>query len=283
MGIYRFTKEHFIFNEPGHGSAGPRVLHVTVRFPAGRNIAAYRAGVGGLFPLMVFAPGFRQCAQSYSDLLGQWTTAGYVVAAVDFPRTSCTTRSPDEADLSNQPADVTFVIRRLLELSGSRGSRLAGLINPAEIAASGHSDGGDTVAAVAGNTCCRNRQVRAVVVLAGAEWPPLPGRWFAQSAPPMLFVQGTADTWNFPAASRQLYRADTTGKRYYLNLPGADHFAPYQGDGTPEPIVARVTLDFLDYYVLAERAGIGAMWRASRKPGVAEMVSAGRAPPLRRT
>jgi dienelactone hydrolase len=279
LSTYHFAKENFVFTEPAHGSAGPRVLRVTVRFPFGKDLAAYRPRARGLFPLVVFAPGFRQCARSYSDLLGQWTTAGYVVAAVDFPLTSCTTPSPDEADLANQPADVAYIIRRLLELSSSRGSRLAGLISPGEIAVSGHSDGGDTVAAMAAATCCRDRQVRAAVILAGAEWPPLPGRWFAGPVPPILLVQGTADTWNFPEASRQLYLADTAGARYYLNLPGSDHFAPYQGDGTPEPVVARVSIDFLDYYLLGERDRLGAMWRASRDPGVAKMISAGQPPP----
>ena len=42
-------------------------------------------------------------------------------------------------------------------------------------------------------------------------------------------------------------------RRYYLDLPGAEHFAPYEGNDTPEPTVARVTLDFLDFYLLAER------------------------------
>jgi len=116
-------------------------------------------------------------------------------------------------------------------------------------------------------------------VLAGAEWPPLGGRWFAKAAPPMMFVQGTADTWNFPAASLQLYQADTAGKRYYLNLPGANHFSPYQGDGEPEPIVARVTLDFLDYYLLRQRSRVISMWRASRVPGVAVLVTGRRQPP----
>ncbi len=88
--------------------------------------------------LVVFAPGFRQCAHSYSDLLAQWTTAGYVVTAVDFPLTSCTTSSPDEADLASQPADVAYVIRRLLELSSSRGSRLAGPISPGSPAGRAH-------------------------------------------------------------------------------------------------------------------------------------------------
>lgn len=279
LSTYHFSKEVFVFTEPAHGSAGPRVLRVTVRFPVGKDLAAYRPHAHGLFPLVVFAPGFRQCARSYSDLLAQWTTAGYVVAAVDFPLTSCTTSSPDEADLANQPADVAYVIRRLLELSSNRGSRLAGLISPGEIAVSGHSDGGDTVAAMAAATCCRDRQVRAAVILAGAEWPPLPGPWFAGPTPPILLVQGTADTWNFPAASQQLYLADTVGARYYLNLPGSDHFAPYQGDSTPEPVVARVSIDFLDYYLLGERDRLGAMWRASRDPGVAKMVSAGQPPP----
>ncbi len=135
------------------------------------------------------------------------------------------------------------------------------------------------MAAMAAASCCRDRQVRAAVILAGAEWPPLPGRWFAGPTPPILLVQGTADTWNFPAASRQLYLADNAGARYYLNLPGSDHFAPYQGDGTPEPVVARVSIDFLDYYLLGERDRLGAMWRASRDPGVAKMVSAGHPPP----
>ena len=192
--------------------------------------------------------------------------------------TACATPSPDEADLANQPADVAFVIRRLLELSGNRGCRLTGLIDPTEIAVSEHSDGGGTVAAMAANTCCRDRQVRAAVVLAGAEWPP-PGRWFAKPAPPVLFVQGTADTWNLPAASQQLYRADTAGMRYYLNLPGADHFARTRATVRRSPSVARVTIDFLDYYLLGERDRLGAMRRASKVPGVAEMFGAGQPPP----
>jgi dienelactone hydrolase len=279
LGTYRIARQRLVLTERSRANPGARVLRVTVRFPIVRNVAAYRSQSHGLFPLLVFAPGFRQCARSYSDLLAQWAGAGYVVAAIDFPRTSCSVPNPDEADLANQPADVAFVIRRLLELSGHPGSALSGLVAPSEIALAGHSDGGDTVAAMAAASCCRDRQVRAVVVLAGAEWPPLPGRWFTGPAPPMMFVQGSADTWNFPAASLQLYRADTTGKRYYLDLPGANHFAPYEGNGMPEPIVARVTTDFLDYYLLGERARLAAMWSASRVPGLAALVSAGHSPP----
>ena len=94
----------------------------------------------------------------------------------------------------------------------------------------------------------------------------------------MLFVQGTADTWNPQAASLQLYQADTSGPRYYLQLSGADHFTPYEGDGAPEPIVARVTIDFLDHYVAGDGGTIRALRRAGYVVGVSQLESAGRLP-----
>jgi hypothetical protein len=231
-----------------------------------------------MFPLIVFAPGYRQCGTSYSALLRQWASAGYVVAAVDFPLTNCHVAEPDESDLSNQPADMAFVIGRLLSLSARPRHRLTGLISASRVAVAGHSDGGDTVAAMAAASCCRYPGLRAVIVLAGAEWAPLPGTWFTAPTPPMLFVQGTADTWNPPAASMQLYGGDTTGTRYYLALFGADHFSPYEGVRAPEPVVERVTIDFLDRYLAGQPGGPGVMRRAGRVRGVSELVSAGRMP-----
>src|SRR5260370_35076455 len=97
----------------------------------------------------------------------------------------------------------------------------------------------------------------------------------------MLFVQGTADTWNKPQLSLQLYGADRTGTRYYLDLPGANHFSPYQGHFAPEPIVARVTLAFLDRYVDAQQGERAQMQQAGRVPGVARLGTAGRTPSRR--
>jgi dienelactone hydrolase len=269
-GDYAITQAHYTFTE--HSAvAGSRILRVTVRFP---DIDA----ASEKYPLIVFAPGFRQCAASYSDLLRQWASAGYVVAALDFPLTNCHIAAPDESDLSNQPADMIFVIQRLLRLSDRPGDRLTRLVAADRVAVAGHSDGGDTVAAMAAMSCCRYPGLRAVIVLAGAEWPPLRGKWFSAPAPPMLFVQGTADTWNPPAASVQLYRADTTGTRYYLELFGANHFAPYEGVSEPEPVVEQVTLGFLDRYLAGQSGAPGAIRRAARNPGVSELVSGGRMP-----
>jgi predicted dienelactone hydrolase len=274
---YRVATAQFTLTRSAAG-LGPRKLRITVRYPVIAGLARYRRQSHGLFPLIVFAPGFRHCTGVYRDLLRQWSTAGYVVAAVDFPRTSCMTAVPDEADVTHQPADLAFVIRRLLARSAAPHGRLAGLIAPGEIAVAGHSDGGDTAAALAGAACCRDRRVRAAVILSGAQWPAFSGRWFAGQAPPLLVIQGTADAWNPPADSVRLYQADATGPRFFLELPGADHFAPYQGDHSPEPIVAGVTVAFLDRYVLGQHGQAAAMWRAGKVTGQAVLASAGRLP-----
>jgi pimeloyl-ACP methyl ester carboxylesterase len=260
--------------------AGLRPLATLVRYPV---IPASARAAGplarGLFPLVVFAPGYLQCGVSYSSLLHAWASAGYVVAAVDFPRTNCHVSHPNEADLVNQPGDVAYVIGRLLAISGQRRGVLSGLVNPAGIAVAGHSDGGDTVAAVAANTCCRDHKVAAAVVLAGAEWVPLGGSYFPQGTPPILFVQGDADNINPPAASLLMYRADTTGARFYLDLYGAGHLSPYEGSQQPEPIVAQVTTDFLNRYVAGQLSAVAAMEKAGNVAGLAQLVRGGRLPP----
>jgi len=278
IGEYSVSERRLTFTEHAGPALGSRVLQVVVRYPDARSAGTAGSAGQGAFPLIVFAPGYRQCSGIYSVLLRQWASAGYVVAAVNFPRTNCQIASPDESDLVNQPADLAFVIRRLDQLSGQRQGSLAGLIRPGRVAVAGHSDGGDTVAAMAGMSCCRYPGLRAAIVLAGAEWPAFAGSWFTAPTAPMLFVQGTADTWNPQAASMQLYRADTMGTRYYLELFGADHFTPYEGDSAPEPIVARVTIDFLDQYLAGQGNDVWAMRRAGRVPGVSQLASGGRLP-----
>lgn len=280
-GDFQVAEQSFTFTEIAGGELGTRILPVLVRYPetAESGTASVAAPAGGRgFPLVIFAPGFLQCGAVYSDLLTQWASAGYVVAVVNFPETNCQAPNPDESDLIHQPQDVATVISRLDGLSEQPRGSLAGLIDTSRVAVAGHSDGGDTVAAMAAMSCCRYPGLRAAIVLAGAEWPAFTGRWFGAPTPPMLFVQGSADTINPPAASMQLYQADTTGIRYYLNLYGAQHLAPYEGDQAPEPIVAQVTIDFLDQYLAGSGGETGAMDSAGNVAGVAHLVSGGAQP-----
>jgi dienelactone hydrolase len=277
-GRYRVGERQLTFTEPAHTGAagedlGPRVLATVVWYP----LAGSRPAAGPL-PLIMFAPGFMQCGGPYSPLLRSWASAGYVVAAVDFPRTSCHVADPYEADLVNQPRDVSYALSRLLDLSAEAGDPFYGLLDPHEVGAAGQSDGGDTVAALAANGCCADRRLTAVAVLSGAEWPPMPGRYFTHGAPPMLFVQGSADTINPPWTSLQLYRTDAEHARYYLDLFGVDHMTPYTGTNPTEQLVARVTLAFYNRYLLGRAGALATMTREGNVSGAA-LVSGGTPPP----
>jgi dienelactone hydrolase len=229
------------------------------------------------FPVLLFAPGFMQCADPYSHLLRAWASAGYVVVAVDFPRTDCHVGARAfEPDMINQPGDMSFVLTRILVLSSQPGNSFSGLLNAREVGAAGQSDGGDTVAALAANSCCADHRVKAVAVLSGAEWPPMPGRYFSGGAPPMLFAQGTADTINPPQTSRQLYRQDPDRLKYYLDLLGANHLIPYFGTNPVERLVARVTLAFFDRFVVGRAPALAALTREGKVGKAAVLYSGGR-------
>jgi fermentation-respiration switch protein FrsA (DUF1100 family) len=107
----------------------------------------------------------------------------------------------------------------------------------------------------------------------------MPGTYFGGGAPPMLFVQGSADTINPPWTSLQLYRADSADPRYYLDLFGADHMIPYAGDNAVEGLVARVTLAFFARYVLGDKGGVTAMTQAGDRSGISVVVSGAQLPP----
>lgn len=283
-GTYQVGERQLTLAEPAHtGPAGQyltgRTLVVGIRYPRAQRSGGPRAALGP-FPLIMFAPGFMQCDAPYSDLLHAWASAGYVVAAVNFPRTDCRVgAAADEPDLVNQPWDMSYALSRLLELSEQPSGVLSGLLNSRQVAAAGQSDGGDTVTGLAANTCCTDHRLAAVAVLSGQEWPAMPGRYFPGGAPPMLFVQGSADTVNLPSTSVQMYAADQVRARYYLDLFGATHTVPYWGTNPVEQIVASVTLAFFNRYVLGHPAALQTMTRDGNVRGSAVLVSGGRLPP----
>ena len=208
--------------------------------------------------------------------LQAWASAGYVVVVVNFPRSDCKVgNAATESDMVNQPRDMSYVITRMLRLSASAHGLFSGLLDPREIAVTGQSDGGDTVAAIAANTCCTDRRVVAVAPLSGAEWPPMPGRYFTKRPVPLLFTQGTADVLNLPGCSITMYHADPAWARYYLDLFGASHTAPYWGTNSYERIVVKVTLAFFDRYVLGQAAAGLAMRRAGDVRGLAVLYGHG--------
>jgi predicted dienelactone hydrolase len=226
--------------------------------------------VPGAFPLIVFGHGFALSPRTYWPLLHAWARAGYVVAAPVFPlENRAAPGGPNEVDLSNQPADMSFVITRLLAASAADKPPLGGLIDANRIAVAGHSDGGDTALAVADGPN-RDHRVSAAVVMAGAE---IPGLGLDSSGAPLLAIQGTADPVNPPSATDAFFAA-LAGPKFLLRLLGASHIPPYSSQQPQLGVVERVTLAFLALYLKGDRTAASALTRAGTRARIAALSSA---------
>lgn len=228
-----------------HHHREPRTLVTVIRYPTGST---------GPLPLIVFGHGFAVTPALYWRLLTAWAAAGYVVAAPVFPRANAhAPGGPDEADIINQPADMSFVISSVLALARVPGSILAGRVDPTAIGVSGHSDGGETALAMAYDRSYRDPRVRAAAILSGAELPNEAAVYFPRPSPPLLASQGTADTTNHPHFTYDFYAAAHRPK-YLLRLLGAAHLPPYTTQQPQLDIVERVTTAFFDRYLKHDSA-----------------------------
>ena len=261
------------------GRTEPRTLVTYVRYPAIGTAGttdvqgAPAARAGGPYPLVVFGHGFAVTPRIYAHLLQRWTRAGYVVAAPVFPRSNANAPGgPDESDLVNQPADMSFVITRLLAASATATSPLAGLIDPAHIAVAGQSDGGVSALAVAYSRRFRDPRVRAAVIMSGAEMSGVGGFSFFPAGPPLLATQGTSDTSNEPRFTYAFFNAARHPK-YLLRLIGAQHLPPYTREQPQLSIVERVTLAFLDGYLKRRSASLRRLVALGTVPGVASLLA----------
>jgi dienelactone hydrolase len=261
---------------PG-GAAGPRKLVTIVRYPASGPVRlvdlrdARPARAAGPFPLVVFGHGFAVTPRPYTALLRAWARAGYVVAAPIFPLENADAPGgPDEADLINQPRDMSVVITGMLLVGSARRGAFGGLVNGREVAVSGQSDGGETALAVAYNRQFLDRRVRAAAILSGAKIPGVRGFDFPAPSPPLLATQGTADTINPPSFTSGFFNAAPAPK-YLLTMFGAPHLGPYTDEQPQLGVVERVTIAFFDRYLKRIRGALRQMIRAGDLAGTSHL------------
>ena len=177
----------------GTPAKASRTLVTTIWYPAQKSGSAAASGHSS-YPLIVFAHGLGGSPQQYQQLLTAWAAAGYVVAAPLFPLSNDgTPGGPDGGDIGNQPGDMSFVIDQVLKASAAPSGPLSGLVDPSEIGAAGHSNGGITTLGLVANSCCRDTRVKAAVVMAGTTEGLGRGAYDLAQAPPLLVVQDIHD------------------------------------------------------------------------------------------
>lgn len=207
---------------------------------------------GRPYPLIVFTHGNGGDNRGDIGLQRAWAAAGYVVAAPTFPFGAG--RAPDTLtgamDLPNQPGDLSFVMNEVVRLGADPADPLHGAVDPDRIGAVGHSAGGATVLALAGNTCCYDKRVKAAVVLASGEVQFGSGEFWVRIRTPMLYVHGDADTVIGYRFGRAAYDRSPP-PRFLVTILGGGHGRPYQGDETdPQAkVVVDTTLDFFGRYL----------------------------------
>jgi fermentation-respiration switch protein FrsA (DUF1100 family) len=272
--VLRYVDDTRTVTVPGEGTE-PRTIPTVIRYPVSAPGAVDVRGAQpapGRFPLVVFAHGFAVTPGTYVALMRAWVQAGYVVAAPFFPLTNADAPGgPNESDLVNQPGDMSLVITRVLADSADGRGVLRGLVNPSRIAVAGHSDGASTALDTADDHVAPDRRVDAAIILSGADMPGMDSFPFAVGSPPVLAVQGTADTSNEPAATYRWFRLARPPK-FLLTLVGAGHLWPYR----TQPrlgIVERETIAFLDRYLRHLPGSRARMWAAGNVSGLARLTT----------
>jgi hypothetical protein len=221
------------------------------------------AASGG-YPMVVFAHGYDVTPDTYAALLDAWVRAGFVVVAPFFPDEQAAAVAAEggantEDDVINEPGDLAFVTRSVLQDSASVTSRcpiLEGLVNSTEVALAGHSDGAEAVSMLAYDHGLDPQGVnyadlraglnyRAVLIFSGA-LDTFQSNADEASQPDLLVVHSLADTCDPIRNDVQLYNTIHQPNKWFLELQHAHHLPPFDGvDEAAYQLVLAVTTSFL--------------------------------------
>ena len=284
-----------------------RTLVTDIRYPtefvAGQptqvNGAKPAARSGG-YPMIVFAHGYDVTPETYAPLLDAWVRAGFIVAAPFFPDENkfavvAQHGANTEDDLRNEPADLTFVTRSILQASANQSSGchlMDGLVNASELGLAGHSDGatvvgllalarGDDPQGVSYASLRAGLDYRAIVIMSGQEDD---SQHYASAAsdPALFVIQSAADQCNPIRNAVKLYDNIAQTNKWFLELHSAHHLPPFDGVDVPAfRVVASTSTRLFRIELLGATPSLGLVAYGNQNPPVAEMFQGDPGPTLR--
>lgn len=282
-----------------------RLLVTEVRYPTLSPVRAmsetpdaHPALRHGPFPMVVFGHGYALTPDTYAKLLDHWVAAGFVVAAPLFPDTSegavastgVANSFLPEADDINQPGDMAFVTREMLQSSGATSSLcpiVHALVSRTKIALAGQSDGATTAVALGYDPKYRvpSLKFRAVIDLSGELFgagTATPDVLSGSKTVPALFVsQSATDTCNPPQFSLAIYNGVRTPDKWFLKIASAHHLPPYIGTNVRSfNVVASTTTLFLHDEFDGLMPGRALLKLANAHPSVATLTTGPQAPAI---
>ncbi|HEY5104981.1 MAG TPA: hypothetical protein VII65_08065, partial [Acidimicrobiales bacterium] len=253
----------------------------------------------GGYPTIVFAHGYDVTPDTYAPLLDAWVKAGFVVVAPIFPDESPSAVAAQhgantEDDLLNEPADLTFVTRSMLQSSANLSPRchvVSGLVDSTELGLVGHSDGATAVGmlalahgndpqGVAYSDLRAGLNYRAVAILSGEE--DLTETYTAElSDPALLVIQSAADQCNPVRNSVKLYNDVNQTNKWFLELRTAHHLPPFDGvDVAAFRVVASTSTRFFEMSLEGLTPAKSLTAYGNQSPSVAEMFGGNTRPPI---
>ena len=253
-------------SRPTEGIGPGRTLLTAIYYPAqGPPTAEPVANAppdtsGGPYPLILFSHGLGARGVFYQDVIKTWVSAGYVVAAPDYPLSN--RNAPGGAsfgraigDTKNQPADASFVITEVIKLD--KDGKQFGGIDAKRIGASGHSLGGITTYGITYSGCCRDKRVKAAIPMSGLAGIVEPAdQYFQDGATPLLGLHGNQDGTVPYAAGTNAYGMAKAPK-FLLTFIGAGHVSPFLGGTDAQAtVLKKSTVDFWDRYLKGDKAAL---------------------------
>jgi dienelactone hydrolase len=253
--------------------APERTLLTTIWYPAtgpARDDAAPVADAPsdtehGPYPLILMSHGYLARGVIYEKVAKQWASAGYVVAAPDYPLSNTNAPGrPVVTDTKNQPADASFVIDQVI---AGDDELLGGIVDRDRIGAAGHSLGAITTFGLAYSDCCRDDRIDAAIAMAGATiLVDAPSHYFNDTTTPLLSVHGDADrTVPYRLGESAWERANPP--KLLVTFAGGQHVFPYLGgeDAQAEAFY-EFTAAFFDRYVKGDDGALERVHEAVANP-----------------